>query len=601
VRVARVYTNETCNQNCAFCNTRRPEESRDFVRARAVKRRIDDAKAETIVLTGGEPTMRRDLPELVAHARGRADRVVLETNAALVDDALAAALRSAGLDVARVHLPAWGDALDEITRDPGGFARTKRGLEALSSAGVRLQASAPVVAANRRSLPSLPTALSESELSFEELRLLVPTDGPELSALLTLREAAEVVERTESVCRRVGLSCAFEADALVPPCFFERTARIAYLFSLTRGGETRPGYSHPDGCAECQVVDRCPGIPDAARAREPSLEVSPIREDRLRRRLSIISSVPEQIAREVVQEERYRDVAEATPVSVPSRIVRVNFACNQACHFCFVSTHLPAAEDRVIEDAIIDIARRGGVLVLSGGEPTLNPRLAEYVRLGKKEGARQVELQTNATRLADEAYVDSLVEAGVDIFFVSLHGPTKEVSDSITNAPGTFDLSVAGLDVLDGRAPELRINFVFCGKNKHDFPAHVDLVARRWPSATLVVSFVAPSTDVVPRTLEMVPKYTDILPSLTEGLERAATHGLAVEGFESMCGLPLCLVPSRLERFATLEEIPDGFDRGEFIATDACRRCELLGKCFGLRSGYAELHGDAELKPVSTR
>src|SRR5688572_14518908 len=119
MRVARVLTNETCNQNCAFCNTRRPSEKRDFVRREAVHARIEAAVAggaTELVLTGGEPTLRRDLPALVVRARQQgASRVVLETNAALVSSEIANALRLAGLAMARVHLPAWGKSADEIT------------------------------------------------------------------------------------------------------------------------------------------------------------------------------------------------------------------------------------------------------------------------------------------------------------------------------------------------------------------------------------------------------------------------------------------------------------------------------------------------------
>ncbi|MCA9688241.1 MAG: radical SAM protein, partial [Myxococcales bacterium] len=139
MRVARVYTNATCNQCCGFCHTRRSHEDRRLVAPAAVRARIDaDVTAGgELVLTGGEPTMRRDLPALVAHGKRRgATRVILETNAALITPALARALATAGLDLARVHLPAWGERCDAITRDPGGFVATLRGARALADAGV---------------------------------------------------------------------------------------------------------------------------------------------------------------------------------------------------------------------------------------------------------------------------------------------------------------------------------------------------------------------------------------------------------------------------------------------------------------------------------
>ncbi|HLM71999.1 MAG TPA: radical SAM protein, partial [Polyangiaceae bacterium] len=71
--VARVLTNETCNQNCGFCDARRPAESPSVARGEAVLRRIDEAArggAREIVLTGGEPSLRRDLPLLIKRAKG---------------------------------------------------------------------------------------------------------------------------------------------------------------------------------------------------------------------------------------------------------------------------------------------------------------------------------------------------------------------------------------------------------------------------------------------------------------------------------------------------------------------------------------------------
>ncbi|MDB4930316.1 MAG: Radical domain heme biosynthesis protein, partial [Myxococcaceae bacterium] len=132
MRSELVVTHETCNQRCGHCTARRPEDDRSWVQTRAVLGRVREAAARgarELVLTGGEPGMRSDLAALVAAARqGGVERVVLETNATLIDGPRAAALRAAGLDLARVNLTAWGDALDAVTRDPGGWARTVAGV-----------------------------------------------------------------------------------------------------------------------------------------------------------------------------------------------------------------------------------------------------------------------------------------------------------------------------------------------------------------------------------------------------------------------------------------------------------------------------------------
>ncbi len=339
----------------------------------------------------------------------------------------------------------------------------------------------------------------------------------------------------------------------------------------------------------------CPGLPRGWLEREPELasSLSPISSERTRRRLAMVGSVDEQIARElVVRDIRRREGGEA----IRENIVRVGFRCNQDCGFCFVSTHLPAPERAAVEEAIREIGALGGVLTLSGGEPTLVSDLPELVALGKRLGASRVELQTNAIRLADPALVTTLRAAGLDAVFASLHASRAELSDRITGAPGTFEETVRGLDEVAKTPLELVLSFVTCSANAADFPEFVRFVAARWPRAEIALSIAAASTDVVPLDPELIPKYAEVMPSLVVGLDLAAALGVRVSGFESMCGLPLCLVPGGPSRFASLAEAPP--DGGEFLKTDECGRCALAPRCFGLRRNYAALHGTQELRAV---
>lgn len=596
-RTARVYTNETCNQNCAFCNRRSARERPDFVRASALAERLETAvrDASTVVLTGGEPALRSDLARFIERAKQRgAARVELETNGALIDSTRAGELVAAGLDLARIHLPAWGAACDEITRDPGGFEAALRGARALRESGAAIEIATPVVRANVETVARMPAHLAESDLGAAALVLGVPVDAPDRSALVSLERAARAIEATEAAARRAGVELRLDPHARVPPCLFEEPARVAHLFALTRGGRAREGYAPVEACTRCQVADRCPGLPDGERE-ALAHRVRPIETDRVRRRLSIISTVDEQIARELAQDEVARRPGEPFR---HTRTVRINFRCNQTCSFCFVSTHLPSAPDDAIRASIVEAARQGAHLAISGGEPTLNPRLLEYVRLARAEGASFLELQTNAVLLGEGALARELCEAGVDLAYVSLHASSAEISDAITGAPGTFAKTVRGIDALRAAGVAVRLSYVFCRANAEDFPAYVELVAARWPGVEIGVSFVAASTDVVPRTPELVPRYAEILPSLARGMRLAADRGVGISGLESLCGIPLCLVPEDLTSFFELAEPPEGYAGDETVRGEACASCDLRRRCFGVRRGYAELHGTSELRPV---
>jgi MoaA/NifB/PqqE/SkfB family radical SAM enzyme len=605
MRSDRVFTNLTCNQNCTYCTERRPAEERAFIRADAVRARIDAAVrggASEVVLTGGEPTLRVDLPALVAHARARgAASVVLETNATALDPGRVQALRQAGLGVARVNLTGWGDALDAVTRDPGGHARTLAGLRALLEGGIVVELTAVVIRATLGLLADLPTRLAEAlgeRLSgIKTIVVRTPVSSPDASELCTYEEAAEAIAALEASARRVGLALKLGPDSGPPPCVFPPSNRVAHLFSMTPGATLRADHRQLEVCGQCQMADRCSGLPVAYLARHAPPPMRPITEDRVRRRLSLIATVEEQIARELVQPNRFERPDTGV---VEEHLVRVVFHCNQACRFCFVSTHLPPAGDEAVRQAIVAAGAAGARVVLTGGEPTLNANLAAYIALAKSVSKFSVGIQSNAIRLADAALTDALVEAGMGEAFISLHGSTAEISDEITEAPGTFEKTVVGIDNLHRHASVfLNLNFVIHQKNLADLVPYVRFVAARWPRAWVTISFVAPSSDVVPKEKALVPRYSEALPSLVGAVQEARALGLPLGGFESMCGIPLCLLPSELSEYFALSDIPEGFDRGEFVKTPACQACGLRNKCYGLRRGYLALHGDGELRPVA--
>jgi molybdenum cofactor biosynthesis enzyme MoaA len=597
MRVAHVPTNWTCNQNCTFCTGRLAHDDPRWAGGRAVAARASQAIREGmihIVLTGGEPTLRSDLPSLVSFCRrAGAEHVAIETNATLIDDAMASRLSNAGLDLARVHVVSWDPALaDRLCRDPGGFAALRRGLDALAKAGIALEVATPVLDATAESLVSLPRALRAEAPFILAMQVEVPVRAPDPSVLASLARAARCIEQLESEARAARIPIRFDPGTLLPPCVFDRPARMALLYSLTPGGAQRPGYVSVSECGRCCLRDCCPGVPAAVRERGETLQLQP-QGDEVRRRVAAVASTQEQAARELVTRASLvlqgRTVVEST--------VRVNFACNQACIFCFVSTHLASVAEEVIERTIVHAAREGGAVTLSGGEPALNPNLIRYVALARREGALRICLQSNATRLTARM-LHELAQAGLDCVTTSLHATTAALSDELTGAPGTFEQTCAGIDEVARSGLELSINFVLCQANFAQFPDFVELVHARWPGATLIVSFVALATDLVPLDRKLIPRYADVLPSLQTGIERARALGLTLTGFESMCGLPLCQLPPELVRAPTSPQAPLDGDGGEFIRSEGCRRCGVRDRCWGIRRGYAQLYGNGELHPI---
>ena len=605
MRSELVFTNLRCNQNCTYCTSRRSADDMAAIRPSAVRASIDRAiacGAQEVVLTGGEPAMRGDLVALVAYAREHgAERVALETNATLIDAARAAALREAGLALARVNLTGTGAQLDAITRDPGGYDATQVGLRALLAAQIPVEILAVVVRSTRDQLGGLPSLLAtlvDAPGLLRGIEVRVPASSADAGELLTYQEAVPALLALEAAARAVGITVKIAPDQSIPPCVFPQILRVAHMFSLTPGAERRGDHRHLDSCALCQMKDSCSGVPLQYLDRLGTpVGMRPITEDQVRRRLSLLHSIEQQVERELVRPHRY--VSRDTGEEIPEQLVRVNFHCNQACRFCFVPTHLPPAGDEAVRRAIVAAGRSGARVTLTGGEPTLNSNLVDYVRLAREHSRQVVGLQTNAIRLADPELPRALVDAGLGIVQVSLHGSEAELSDTITQAPGTFAKTVVGIDNLYGYASVYMIvNFVICQGNYMDLIPFVQLVACRWPRVFLTISFVAASSDVVPKEKALVPRYSDVLPQLFAAIAEAKRLHVDIGGFESMCGVPLCLVPIE-ERWFLMNDIPDGYDDGEFIKTEACSTCSLQRKCYGMRRRYYDLYGAEELRPIA--
>lgn len=129
------------------------------------------------------------------------------------------------------------------------------------------------------------------------------------------------------------------------------------------------------------------------------------------------------------------------------------FACNARCEGCASRRRLHQASRRngllsfAGTLALYEQAARLGVteLHLSGGEPTLYPRLPELVAEAKRLGWF-VSLNTNGSRLAEGDLAERLFEAGLDGLMLSLYSHREEIHDTLRQTPGLWRRAVAGLE-----------------------------------------------------------------------------------------------------------------------------------------------------------
>lgn len=243
------------------------------------KQRIEAAAASRfsgISLSGGEPTLRADLEELIAHAsaHGIAD-IQLHTNGArIADPAYLSRLVGAGLSSAMVsvhsHRP---EVYRAITGRPN-FEKARQAIKNLLGLGRQTLISHVVCALNFADLPSFPDYVA-SEFPGAELFFFFVYPGERAA------KHPEVVPRLPDVepswrraltrIAELGLRATVDCLAGFPPCYmrgFEPMAKLLWMNSLRDeiGDEADDHLAmlkqmrKPPGCEQCAYTHHCYGF-----------------------------------------------------------------------------------------------------------------------------------------------------------------------------------------------------------------------------------------------------------------------------------------------------------------------------------------------------
>ena len=161
--LAEIALTYRCQNRCAFCYASAPDRGRKVPEMSTaevlsvIDKIVDQAHVPSLSFTGGEPTLRRDLPELVAYGRSRGMWMNLITNGIrCARPVLVQALAQSGLDSAQVSLEA-GDAEthDRVVGRRGAFERTVAGIRTLRAAGIRVHTNTTINELNRAGLHAL--------------------------------------------------------------------------------------------------------------------------------------------------------------------------------------------------------------------------------------------------------------------------------------------------------------------------------------------------------------------------------------------------------------------------------------------------------------
>jgi MoaA/NifB/PqqE/SkfB family radical SAM enzyme len=204
-----------CNNNCAFCHSA-PHRGYDST-IEEIRDKIVSARrlgAEMLVLSGGEPTIRRDLPAITAAIRDCGMKIGLVTNGRMLAyPRLAEKLISAGLGYAYVSLCGPDIEVHDRHTRTRSFNQTLQGIKNLSGNIDDLTINLVLTAWNLEHLGRLPNRLTPLTTTGAPLtgtvRVKLSMLEPEGSALDTFDSLvpplAKAAEAAADACRKMAL------------------------------------------------------------------------------------------------------------------------------------------------------------------------------------------------------------------------------------------------------------------------------------------------------------------------------------------------------------------------------------------------------------
>jgi len=152
--------------------------------------------------------------------------------------------------------------------------------------------------------------------------------------------------------------------------------------------------------------------------------------------------------------------------------------CNLKCVHCYARSEDISYDNELNHKqslAMIDDLAEFGVPVLlfSGGEPLVHPRLIEYAQYAVNKGMRAV-ISTNGT-LITEKKAKALKEIGLSYVGISLDG-LEETHDKFRGVKGSYKKAMKAIEYCQKAGSKVGLRFTINKRNVKDIPGIFDLL-----------------------------------------------------------------------------------------------------------------------------
>lgn len=218
-----------CNNHCRFCVQGNKREIYPDKTTAELKKILREArkKHQGVVFTGGEPTIRKDLPELVRFAKNLGFKIIqIQTNGRMFAyKKYCQELIKQGANEFALALHGHNPELqDKLTTSPGSFIQTTTGIRNLKSLGQRVLTNTVITKPNYEYLPQIAKLLvnlkvNQFQFAFMHINRLILEDPKWIDEIVPRKsKAIPYVKKGLQIGIDAGVGVMTEA---IPYCFMQ--------------------------------------------------------------------------------------------------------------------------------------------------------------------------------------------------------------------------------------------------------------------------------------------------------------------------------------------------------------------------------------------
>jgi len=622
-----------CNEDCLFCVRRGDEAPIEFMDNQKAKEILSQKRKEgyeEIYFDGGEPTLRKDLKELIQFAKNNGYKSVnvLTNGVLLADGKLAKELlklkseKDFSLSFSVSLHSHKKNVSEKLTGSKNTFNKTIAGIKNLIRNGAQDVSVYHII--TKYNYGDLPSFVNFIHKNFPQIKNITLSFIYPAGAALKNKEIFPQLSKVEpyfqkaaDLLRKYGINFSLSTCGTVPLCFLRGYEDVLLkqqgldqpekvgLVDAKKGVQYRLATKEfhqktkikTDQCNECIYNDKCGGIWKTYAEMYGVDELKP-----------------------VLKKEGF---AAKNPTVM---LLLTGFSCNNNCVFCsnVADRNFNSSTEELL-DKIKEGYKNGfRIIEFIGGEVTIRPDFLQLVSRAREVGFKDVRLTSNGRLFSYPGFAEKAARLGLTTVVVSLYGHNKILHESVTRTPGSFEQCLEGIkNILKTGNIELIVNTVV-SKINYKFLYEIGEFVSSFGISEWHPLELLPDGRGAKLYDSLAVPYGELSPYIKKAAELAGDKLERIDFFD----FPFCVFDKKVldnknvnlftpkQRFEDIEMrahdesfrikkiARDGkiiYQDKYKIKTDFCKKCVHFYSCGGIAKPYYARYKDSEIKKLAKK